>query len=92
MSYERVIDEQKLTFEELYTLLTQIESYLNPQSITPLSSDPDDLNLLIPGYFLIAIERFARDQSESPRSISANSTNVPAFLAALKQRMFAAEK
>lgn len=33
------------------TLLTQIESCLNSRSIIPLSSDPDDLNLLTPDHF-----------------------------------------
>lgn len=42
-----------MTFDELYTLLVQIESCLNSRPITSLSSNPDDLNPLTPGYFLI---------------------------------------
>lgn len=49
----RVIGEQRLTFEELYTLLTQIESCLNSRPLSPLSTDPTDLNPLTPGHFLI---------------------------------------
>ncbi|XP_076376168.1 uncharacterized protein LOC143258753 [Megalopta genalis] len=49
----RVIGDQRLTFEELYTLLTQIESCLNSRPLSPLSSDPTDLNPLTPGHFLI---------------------------------------
>ena len=49
----RVIRNQQLTFEELYTLLTQVESCLNSHPLTPLSSDPRDLNPLTPGHFLI---------------------------------------
>lgn len=49
----RVIGEQMLTYEELYTLLTQIESCLNSRPLSPLSSDPHDLNPLTPGHFLI---------------------------------------
>ncbi|XP_076384507.1 uncharacterized protein LOC143263380 [Megalopta genalis] len=49
----RVIGDQRLTFEELYTLLTQIESSLNSRPLSPLSSDPTDLNPLTPGHFLI---------------------------------------
>ncbi|XP_076384568.1 uncharacterized protein LOC143263623 [Megalopta genalis] len=45
--------DQRLTFEELYTLLTQIESCLNSRPLSPLSSDPTDLNPLTPGHFLI---------------------------------------
>ncbi|XP_076384470.1 uncharacterized protein LOC143263257 [Megalopta genalis] len=49
----RVIGDQRFTFEELYTLLTQIESSLNSRPLSPLSSDPTDLNPLTPGHFLI---------------------------------------
>lgn len=48
----RIIGEQTLTFEELTTLFVQIEAMLNSRPICPLSSDPNDLNVLTPGHFL----------------------------------------
>ncbi|XP_043263452.1 uncharacterized protein LOC122403788 [Colletes gigas] len=50
---KRIIGEQRLTYEELYTILAQIEACLNSRPLHPLSSDPNDLTPLTPGHFLI---------------------------------------
>ncbi|XP_029171127.1 uncharacterized protein LOC114945863 [Nylanderia fulva] len=49
----RVIGDTTLTFEELSTLLTQIEACLNSRPLQALSDDPDDTSALTPGHFII---------------------------------------
>ncbi|XP_071571324.1 uncharacterized protein [Temnothorax nylanderi] len=49
----RVVGESTLTFEELSTLLAQIEACLNSRPIQALSDDPDDITALTPGHFLV---------------------------------------
>ena len=50
---KRVASNVKLTFEEMTTLLAQIEACLNSRPLTPLTSDPDGIEILTPGHFLI---------------------------------------
>ncbi|XP_017875054.1 uncharacterized protein LOC108621956 [Ceratina calcarata] len=49
----RVIGDSKLTFEEMSTLLCQIEACVNSRPLHALSDDPSDLSALTPGHFLI---------------------------------------
>ncbi|KAF2886448.1 hypothetical protein ILUMI_19725, partial [Ignelater luminosus] len=41
-----------VSVEEMYTLLSLIEAYLNSRPLIPLSNDPNDLEVLTPGRFL----------------------------------------
>lgn len=50
---KRIIGSQVLTFEELYTILTKIEAMLNSRPLVELSSDPDEVDALTAGHFLI---------------------------------------
>ena len=49
----KVLGEAKLNFEELSTVLVQVEACLNSRPLTPLPEASDALEVLTPGHFLI---------------------------------------
>ncbi|XP_018395526.1 PREDICTED: uncharacterized protein LOC108774017 [Cyphomyrmex costatus] len=49
----RVVGTATFTYEEMSTLLAQIEAVMNSRPLCPLSEDPDDLSVLTPGHFLM---------------------------------------
>ncbi|CAG7719544.1 unnamed protein product [Allacma fusca] len=51
--FKRVIGNTKLNYPQMLTLLTQIEACLNSRPMSALSSDPEILQPLTPGHFLI---------------------------------------
>jgi hypothetical protein len=55
----RVVGNARLTFEEFYTLLRQVEDVLNSRPICPLSNNPDNPQVLTPGHFLIGTSLLA---------------------------------
>ena len=50
---KRVVGNTILTYEQMYTVFTQIEAILNSRPLSPLSEDPHDYNPLTPSHFLI---------------------------------------
>ena len=49
----KVTGDVKLTFEELTTVVAQIEACLNSRPLVPLASDGEGLEVLTPGHFLV---------------------------------------
>jgi hypothetical protein len=50
---KRTLRRHILNWEELLTMITQIEGFMNTRPLTPMSSDPNDLQVLTPAHFLM---------------------------------------
>lgn len=50
---KRILGETRIQHQPFNTMLTQIEAVLNSRPLCPLTADPDDLQVLTPGHFLI---------------------------------------
>ena len=69
--FKRIVGTTKLTFEELTTILAQIESCLNSRPLAPLPHEEDNIEALTPGHFLIGKPlEFIPDPSLSYRNLS----------------------
>jgi len=65
----RVVGNQVLSYEEFSTVLCRIESVLNSRPLTPSSNDPNDLDYLSPGHFLVGRPLCAVPEAEVPVSL-----------------------
>ena len=65
----RILGLQTLKYEELLTILQQIEAILNSRPLFPMSDDPSDCRAITPAHFIIG---------DSLLSIAREDTDVPA--------------
>ncbi|XP_004522742.1 uncharacterized protein LOC101453309 [Ceratitis capitata] len=63
--FRKVSESMRFTMEEFSTLLAKIEACLNSRPISPLSDDPDTLEPLTPGHFLVGSPLLAKAEPET---------------------------
>lgn len=68
----------------MYTVFSQIEACLNSRPLIPLSSDPDDFEILTPGHFLIGAPLTALPENDVS-DIAANRLNRYELLTKMHQ-------
>ena len=68
----KILGEVKMTYEEMSTVLCQIEFTLNSRPLTPLHNDDDGIEALTPGHFLInrPLKALPDVSSIAPRPLS----------------------
>ena len=49
----KIVGNVRLTYEELATVLTQVEACLNSRPLTPMPESEDGIEVLMPGHFLV---------------------------------------
>lgn len=82
-----IIGEAKLSYEEFYTLLVQIEGILNSRPLTAQSDDPNDFSSITPAHFLIGREITAIPEP-SLEDIKINRLSRWQFVQQMKQHFW----
>ena len=72
----RTLGRSLLTWEELSTVLCQIEAAINARPLTPLNDDPDDVRPLSPQDFLLEKADTARDEDQDAHVASVSGEEL----------------
>lgn len=83
----RTLNGTKLTYESFNTLICQIESCLNSRPLCPLSNDPEDLEVLTPGHFLIG-QALNLPPEPSLLAVNTNRLNQYQYIQRLMQQFW----
>lgn len=68
---KRIVGEVKLTYEEMYTVISQIEACMNSRPLVAVGNDDDGIEVLTPGHFLIGKPLMALpDKSTTHQSLT----------------------
>lgn len=83
----RSVATASLTQEELETIVVEIEAILNSRPLTPMTSDPNNLEALTPGHFLIG-EALVSQIDSSAMPVKASGLAHWKLVAHLKQEFW----
>ncbi|XP_057672891.1 uncharacterized protein LOC130904222 [Diorhabda carinulata] len=84
----RVVSNTPLTFEQFYTLLSEVGAIMNCRSLSALSSSPKDFTPLTPAHFLIG-RQISPIASLDIRSLPVNRLSLYQHLQQMKQHIWA---
>lgn len=83
----RVLGNATLHYEEMCTVLVQIEACLNSRPLTPLSNDPNDFLPLTPAHFLIGNSLACTPQADV-KEVKHNRLNRYSYMQQLLQHFW----
>lgn len=72
---KRTVKDQVLSYEEFTTVLIQIKAILNSRRLSPMSENPEDLDVLTPGHFLVGTALTAPVESDHTNTEMNRLTN-----------------